>query len=94
MMVYARRNGIYLYMINGYVDHVHCLVKLHPSHSVADVAKVLKGESSFWLNQQDWIDGYFRWQNKYYATSVGRFELSKVRTYIRNQELHHKKRGD
>ena len=92
MITYARNNGIYLHIINGYLDHVHCLLRLHPSQNIADVAKRLKGESSFWLNQQDWMDGYFRWQNQYYATSVGRSELSRVRKYIRDQESHHGKR--
>ncbi|MDE3253834.1 MAG: IS200/IS605 family transposase, partial [Bacteroidota bacterium] len=43
---------IYLDRINGYHDHVHCLVCLHPQQSLDKVAHLLKGESSFWFNKQ------------------------------------------
>ena len=32
--------------INGYLDHVHCLVNLNHNQSVSKVAQLMKGESS------------------------------------------------
>ena len=35
----------------------------------------------------------FTWQNEYIAISVSESLVPKVREYIRNQEMHHKKRS-
>ncbi|MEM6524537.1 MAG: transposase [Bacteroidota bacterium] len=52
----------------------------------------IKGESAFWINQQDLIKGKFAWQSEYFAVSISESQLNKVRNYIsRQQEHHHKK---
>jgi REP element-mobilizing transposase RayT len=38
--------------INGMADHVHLLVRMPSTHSVADVARVIKANSSRWLHEQ------------------------------------------
>jgi putative transposase len=38
-------------IINGMPDHVHVLARIHPSHSVADVLRVLKTNSSLWVHK-------------------------------------------
>lgn len=39
----AAELGVYVYAINGWVDHVHLVVAIPPKRSVADVVKMLKG---------------------------------------------------
>ncbi len=76
--------------INGVEDHVHCLFSLKATQNIAQIMKNVKGVSSRWLNQQDYIEGAFTWQEGYYAISVSPDRVPTVRNYIRNQEQHHK----
>jgi REP element-mobilizing transposase RayT len=53
--------------------------------------QLLKGESSFWINQNKLTPFKFSWQDDYFAVSIGQSQLQTVRDYINNQEEHHKK---
>ncbi len=85
----AKDKGICLDEVNAVSDHLHCLVFLKQDQTVAQVAKLIKGESAFWINQNKLITGHFGWQREYFASSVGEPDLQKVRRYIQNQEAHH-----
>ena len=89
----AVQKGYHLDFINGVEDHVHCLFSVGPSCSISQIAKNIKGASSHWLNEKGLIEGPFRWQDGYAAFSVSPSNVQRVRNYIRNQELHHKKVG-
>ncbi len=78
--------------ISGTANHVHCLVILPPTISVAKGAQLLKGGSSKWLNDHQFTDRSFRWQKGYGAFSVSESKVSIVSNYIRNQKEHHRKR--
>ncbi len=86
---YAEEKGIYIDFINGYLDHVHCLLSLNADQNIADVMHLIKGESSFWVNKNGLTEERFTWQNDYYAASISKSHLERVRNYIRNQEIHH-----
>jgi putative transposase len=51
---------IYVDCINGIEDHVHCLVNLKTSQSISIVVKQLKGESSYWINLNNMVEGEFK----------------------------------
>ncbi len=87
----ATDKGIYIDFINGYVDHVHCLVSLKSDQTIAKVMQLIKGESAFWINKQKLIKTKFGWQEEYFAISVSESQVEKVRNYIKNQEVHHQK---
>ena len=87
---YAKEKDIYIDFINGYAEHCHCLVSLGVDQNISKIMNLLKGESSYWINQQNICDGKFEWQNDYFAVSVSESMLDKVRNYIKNQEEHHK----
>ncbi len=87
---YAWENGIQLDIINGVEDHVHCLFRLKSSQNPAEVIKLLKGESSHWINQNIILNEPFKWQEGYGIFSVSPHEVMKIRKYIYNQEEHHK----
>ena len=87
---YAKEKDIFIDFINGYAEHCHCLVSLGVDQTISKIMNLLKGESSFWINQQGFCEGKFEWQNDYFAVSVSESTLEKVRNYIRNQEEHHK----
>ncbi|PLX03116.1 MAG: transposase [Marinilabiliales bacterium] len=86
---YANEKGIQIDCVNGYEDHIHCLIFLKRKQNIADVVKAIKGESTFWINKNCEMNEKFRWQNDYYAISVGQRELKYVRKYIRDQVKHH-----
>jgi putative transposase len=86
----AELKGIIVDCINGWVDHVHCLVALKNHQSVAQVAQLLKGESSHWVNSNGLVDDGFEWQDEYYAVSVSESSLVTVRAYIEHQDEHHR----
>jgi len=50
----------------------------------------MKGESSHWINKNKIIRDKFIWQDDYWAVSVSESHLASVRSYIHNQEKHHK----
>jgi putative transposase len=85
----ARLKSIMLDCINGYEDHVHCLVALHANQTTAKVVQAIKGESSHWLNRSTLLEARFEWQDDYYAVSVSEAHVQKVRRYIAGQEEHH-----
>ena len=88
----CRQKEIYLIAINGYDDHIHCLISLGKEQSIANVAKMIKGESSRWINNEKILSNYFSWQDDYFAVSVSESQMEVVKRYIYNQESHHTKK--
>jgi REP element-mobilizing transposase RayT len=74
-------------------DHVHLLVRMPSTHSVADLARVIKTNSSRWLHEQWPQSKGFRWQTGYGAFSVSESGQNAVREYILHQQQHHAKRS-
>ncbi len=87
----AKDKDIYVDTVNGVADHIHLLVGLYPKQSPSYVANMIKGESSNWINKNDFISDKFAWQNGFSVFSVSESIVPKVREYIKNQEEHHKK---
>lgn len=88
----AKAKEIYIDSIGGYSDHCHCLISLGKDQNISKIAQLLKGESSLWVNKQKIFNYHFSWQNDYWAMSVSESGIDKVRSYILNQEQHHKKK--
>jgi REP element-mobilizing transposase RayT len=49
--LHGAAKGIFVKAIGGHVDHVHCLLSIGNMQTIADVAQLIKGESSFWINK-------------------------------------------
>ena len=88
----ASKKDIYLDTINGVADHLHTLISLGSDQTIARVAQLLKGESSYWMNKEKMTKKKFEWQDEYFAVSVSEWMVPTVRAYIRNQEEHHRKK--
>lgn len=87
------KKGIYLDCLNCVEAHIHLLVSLGTEQTIAKVAMLIKGESSFWINKHELLKSKFEWQDDYFALSVSESAIDKVRQYIAGQEEHHKKRS-
>jgi putative transposase len=81
--------GHYPLAVNGYNDHVHAFFELAPKQSLSEVARIIKSNSSKWLNENKFISTKFHWQNGYGAFSYSRSQRDNVINYILNQENHH-----
>ena len=80
----------FLHKMNGTTDHIHFLIDLHPSVSLADLMKDIKTSSSHWLKRNPHFMKFKGWAQGYYAASLGVRELVACKKYIQNQEDHHK----
>ena len=85
------KKDIYIDCLNCVEDHIHLLISLGTEQTISKIAMLIKGESSFWINQQNIIPQKFEWQDDYIALSVSQSAVPKVRQYIANQEEHHAK---
>ena len=84
-------NGHKLLAINGVEDHIHILIGVRPSQSISELMKEVKRSSSKWINEQNFIQSTFKWQEGYGAFSYGKSRISNVISYIERQEEHHRK---
>jgi REP element-mobilizing transposase RayT len=80
-------------IVNGTEDHVHLLFGWHPTISIADIMKMVKGNSSKWMNDSGLLKRQFQWQQGYGAFSYSKSDIPRVYQYILNQEEHHKTRS-
>jgi len=89
----CKEKEVFLQAIGGYSDHLHCLVSLGKDQTIAKITQLIKGESSFWINQQKLTAVKFSWQDDYFAVSVSESQMPIVANYINNQEKHHSKKS-
>jgi putative transposase len=75
--------------IGGMPDHVHLLVKLSSTISMAELMKHVKGGSSRFVSEDLKPGEWFKWQGHYGAFSLLRRDVESVVAYIRNQKEHH-----
>ncbi len=75
--------------IGGTADHVHLLLRLPTTVSVALLVKQMKGCSSHLATRADVNAEAFQWQGGYAVFSVSKAVIPKVQEYITNQERHH-----
>ena len=89
----ALEKDIHIDFINGYVDHVHCLVSLSSEQTLKQIMQLIKGESSHWVNKNNLCKEKFQWQDDYFVVSVSESLVDRVRNYIRKQEEHHREKS-
>jgi hypothetical protein len=66
------------------------LVRIRPAHAAAEIARVVKANSSRWVREK-W-NTRFAWQTGYGAFSVSESNVPAVCCYIATQEEHHRKK--
>ncbi len=86
----VRANEGTLLRVGGVADHVHLLVRLNPTIAISDVMRVVKANSSKWVNERDDVDLRFQWQSGFAAFSVSESQVGAVENYIAEQVEHHR----
>jgi putative transposase len=79
----CKEKEIFLQTINGYTDHIHCLISLGRDQNISKVSQLIKGESSFWINQNNPVEGKFSWQDDYFAVSEVNLKLKPLPTTLK-----------
>ena len=87
----ARENGKKAIEVGGVQDHVHLILSLPSTMSIAKAVQLVKGGSSKWVHDHFPEHRLFGWQVKYGSFSVSASQLDNTIQYIRNQEAHHRK---
>lgn len=84
--------SVIIHEFGGESDHVHLMVKIPPTITIASIVKRLKGSSSrflrdkYWPHIRQWLWGRFFWSPSYCCVSCGGASIEKVREYIENQD--------
>jgi putative transposase len=87
----CRMNRWWISEISIQEDHVHVVIQIKASDSVADVAQILKGGTSRVIRKEfpeleEFLWGDSFWADGYFAESVGQVNEEIVRKYIREQK--------
>ncbi len=86
----AREQGVKALTIGGVEDHVHLLLSLPTTMSIAKAVQLIKGASSKWVHDAFPEHGCFAWQEGYGAFSIGISQTDATLAYIRSQREHHR----
>ena len=74
--------------VGGVDDHVHLLVGLRATHTLADFVRDLKRADTAWVRDEI-REPTFAWQEGYGAFTVSPTARKAVTGYIQNQAVHH-----
>ena len=87
----AREQGLKALAIGGVEDHIHLLLSLSSTVSLAQALQMIKGVSSKWVHDIFPEHRLFAWQEGYGAFSIGVSQIDATRAYIQSQPEHHRK---
>jgi putative transposase len=85
--------GAVLLEIGGTENHVHIVARLKPMHSIPELLRRIKANSTKWINNKQKTQDRFSWQIGYGIFSVSESQLAPVVDYVANQKQHHRKRS-
>jgi putative transposase len=85
----AQGLGCKVLAINCTDDHVHVLLAIPTTVSIADLVKQMKGVSSHFANDELELEYQFKWQGSYGAFTVSRWDVDKIKQYVKRQKEHH-----
>ncbi len=75
-------------------DHIHIFISYKDLRiSIPELIKVIKTESTRFINSHNYCVGKFQWQEGYGAFSYAKSQKEAVVAYILNQKKHHEKKS-
>ena len=89
----AKQNQMKALVIGGASDHVHVLLSLPATLSVAKAMQLLKGNSSKWMRETFPNMRFFAWQEGYGAFTISMSGVEATTAYIQRQAEHHRTRS-
>lgn len=86
----CRNAGSPLLAAGGTSNHVHLLISLAKTGSVADLMMDVKKDSSKWIKTKATYFAGFQWQEGYGAFTIGESQVDDLKAYIARQKEHHR----
>ncbi|MBC8526459.1 MAG: IS200/IS605 family transposase [Candidatus Cloacimonetes bacterium] len=86
----CKKLKFYLHRIGGTIDHIHLLIYIPPKMSVSHAVGLIKGSSSYFINQELAGDDILYWQHGFGVLTLSKNDFNRVYDYVKNQEEHHK----
>jgi REP element-mobilizing transposase RayT len=86
---YAVRAGCDVFLVGAALDHVHVLLRLTPSTTLASTVQRLKGGAAHEINLRGLLAQHLEWQAGYWAESVSPSDAGPLGQYIRAQRMRH-----
>ncbi len=88
----VQKNQHKLLSINSMPDHLHLFFGFRPTQALSDLMRIVKCESSEWINTRGFTNSTFHWQEGFGAFSYARSQVATVCQFIEDQEAHHQKK--
>ena len=86
----AREHGVKALAVGGVEDHVHLLLSLPSTMSIAKAMQLVKGGSSKWIHDSFPDHRDFAWQGRLRRLQHRRLAIEDTKRYIANQAEHHR----
>ena len=79
--------------INSMPDHLHLFFGLRPNQSISDLMRIVKSESSEWINSQKFNPETFRWQEgmAHFHIHVRRYKRFAITFQIKKNTIKRKR---
>ena len=87
----VNNNASKLYAIYANPGHVHFLVSHSASIAEQGLATIIGDSPEKFINEDNFVNGRFKWQQSASAFSVSKSDVDNVCKYILNQPEHHKR---
>jgi putative transposase len=84
-----KNKNCHLYRINGVEDHLHIVLHLHPSVSLASLVQEIKISSNKYIKEQGIFPDFTSWQEGYGAFTYSKESRDRLIAYVKRQEEHH-----
>src|SRR3954454_8582839 len=88
----VQNNGHKMLAVNSASDHLHLFTGLNPKQSISDLMRLVKGDSSEFINMHKLTPRKFNWQAGYGAFSNSHSQIDGVVKYILGQKEHHRQK--
>lgn len=86
----CRNAGSPLLCAGGTANHVHLLISLAKTLSLADLMMDMKKDSSKWIKTKAAYFAEFQWQEGYGGFTIGESQVDDLKGYIARQKEHHR----
>ena len=81
-----------LLAVNSVTDHLHLFIGLHPNQAISELMRLVKGNSSEFINKKQFTRQEFFWQGGYGAFSDSHSQIDNVVNYVMTQEEHYRRK--
>lgn len=87
----VQEQGHKLIAVGAATDHIHLFIGYNLNQTIPDLVEEVKTSTTKWINNRNFCNSNFKWQNGYGAFTNAHSQIDAVAKYVLNQEKHHRK---